>query len=173
MPKAEFLLDTLETPIGRARLVCDGEGRLYRFGWFDEAGRWPDFPAGAPKASSDPFGLTSALAAYFKGDVHSIDRLPVAFGGTAFQNTVWTALRTIPAGSTRSYGALAKAIGAPKAVRAVGLANGANPVGVVVPCHRVIGADGSLIGYGGGLPRKKWLLAHEARYAGEGLFGRV
>jgi len=77
---------------------------------------------------------------------------------------VWKALRRIPGGKTTSYGALAKKIGEPKAVRAVGLANGANPVGVVVPCHRVIGSDGSLTGYGGGLPRKKWLLAHEARH---------
>ena len=81
--------------------------------------------------------------------------------GTPFQRAVWAALRRIPAGETLSYGQLAAQIGKPKAVRAVGLANGSNPVGVVVPCHRVIGADGSLTGYGGGLPRKLWLLEHE------------
>jgi methylated-DNA-[protein]-cysteine S-methyltransferase len=81
--------------------------------------------------------------------------------GTDFQRTVWQALRRIPCGTTISYGELARRIGRPAAVRAVGLANGANPVGVVVPCHRVIGADGSLTGYGGGIERKRWLLAHE------------
>jgi methylated-DNA-[protein]-cysteine S-methyltransferase len=83
--------------------------------------------------------------------------------GTPFQVRVWTALREIPCGETRSYGDIARRIGDPKAVRAVGLANGANPIAVVVPCHRVIGANGSLTGYGGGLPRKRWLLAHESR----------
>jgi methylated-DNA-[protein]-cysteine S-methyltransferase len=85
----------------------------------------------------------------------------VRTGGTAFQRKVWHALTTIPVGETRSYGQLAAQIGAPSAVRAVGLANGANPIGVVIPCHRVIGADGSLTGFGGGLPRKRWLLKHE------------
>jgi len=102
-----------------------------------------------------------ALEAYFAGDLSAIDDLPVMTTGTAFQSEVWAALRDIPAGSTTSYGALAARIGRPKAVRAVGLANGANPIGVVVPCHRVIGADASLTGYGGGLDRKRWLLAHE------------
>jgi methylated-DNA-[protein]-cysteine S-methyltransferase len=88
----------------------------------------------------------------------------VVFGGTPFQNRVWSALRTIPCGTTVSYGTLAKRIRQPKAVRAVGLANGSNPIGVVVPCHRVIGSDGSLTGHGGGLPRKHWLLAHEAKH---------
>src|ERR1700736_2299279 len=95
------------------------------------------------------------------GDLSAIDKVPVKTGGTAFQREVWAALRTIPAGKTVSYGALAAQLERPKAVRAVGLATGANPVGVVVPCHRVIGANASLTGYGGGLQRKRWLLEHE------------
>jgi methylated-DNA-[protein]-cysteine S-methyltransferase len=99
------------------------------------------------------------------GHTAVLDSLEVETAGTPFQRTVWHALREIPAGATMSYGALAKRIGRPSAVRAVGLANGANPIGIVVPCHRVVGADGSLTGYGGGLERKRWLLAHEARAA--------
>ncbi len=102
-----------------------------------------------------------ALADYFAGDLDAIADLPTAANGTAFQLSVWAALRQIPVGETVSYGALAARIGRPKAVRAVGLANGANPIAIVVPCHRVIGADASLTGYGGGLHRKRWLLAHE------------
>jgi methylated-DNA-[protein]-cysteine S-methyltransferase len=103
--------------------------------------------------------------AYFDGDVRALDALPVKTQGTAFQSEVWAALRAIPVGQTRSYGQLAAAIGRPSAVRAVGLANGSNPVGVIVPCHRVIGANGTLTGYAGGLERKRWLLAHEAANA--------
>ena len=101
------------------------------------------------------------MAAYFDGDLRGLDGLTVKTGGTAFQRAVWAALRAIPAGETRSYGQLAAAVGAPKAVRAAGLANGQNPVAVIVPCHRVIGANGTLTGYAGGLERKQWLLAHE------------
>lgn len=110
---------------------------------------------------ADPHGLTTAIAAYFSGDLHAIDEISVATAGTAFQRTVWRALRDIPCGTTISYGELARRIGKPDAVRAVGTANGANPIGVVVPCHRVIGANGTLTGYGGGLHRKRWLLDHE------------
>ncbi len=109
----------------------------------------------------DPAGLTSALRAYFAGDRAVIDRLPVQLGGTGFQQAVWQALRGIPCGSTVTYTELARRIGRPAAVRAVGAANGANPLGVVIPCHRVVGAKGALTGYGGGLDRKRWLLAHE------------
>ncbi len=112
------------------------------------------------------FGPISAIAAYFDGELHAIDSLPTATEGTPFQQCVWRALREIPAGQTVSYGALANRIGKPSAVRAVGLANGANPIGIVVPCHRVIGANGSLTGYGGGLERKRWLLHHERRTVG-------
>lgn len=101
------------------------------------------------------------LIAYFARDLKEFD-LPLAARGTPFQEQVWAALRTIPYGQTWSYRDLAAAIGRPSAVRAVGLANGRNPVSIVVPCHRVIGGDGSLTGYGGGLAAKAWLLAHEA-----------
>ncbi len=100
------------------------------------------------------------LEAYFAGDLKDFD-LPLAVRGTPFQESAWAALRTIPYGKTWSYGELAQALGRPSAVRAVGLANGRNPVSIVVPCHRVVGANGSLTGYGGGLAAKAWLLNHE------------
>jgi O-6-methylguanine DNA methyltransferase len=106
-----------------------------------------------------------ALRRYFKGEVTAIDDLPVARIGTPFQQRAWAALRRIPAGQTRSYGEQARSIRAPKAARAVGLANHLNPIGIVVPCHRVRGADGKLTGYAGGLERKRWLIDHEAKYA--------
>ena len=109
----------------------------------------------------DPCGAASALRAYFGGDLRAIDAVPVDPGGTEFQQAVWSALRRIPVGRTTCYSELAARIGRPAAVRAVGAANGANPVAVVIPCHRVIGKDGGLIGYGGGLERKAWLLRHE------------
>jgi methylated-DNA-[protein]-cysteine S-methyltransferase len=100
------------------------------------------------------------LKAYFAGELKQFD-LVLETGGTPFQRRVWTALLGIPYGTTTTYGRLAQQLGDPRAVRAVGLANGRNPISIVIPCHRVIGADGSLTGYGGGLPRKQWLLAHE------------
>ncbi len=109
-----------------------------------------------------PKGVAAALAAYFAGDMAALDGLQVHSGGTDFQRAVWAALRTIPAGETWSYQRLAGAIGRETAMRAVGAANGANPVAIIVPCHRVIGANGTLTGYAGGLERKQWLLAHEA-----------
>ena len=102
------------------------------------------------------------LIAYFAGELRTFD-LPLAPAGTAFQRKVWQALQDIPYGQTESYGALAKRINSPKASRAVGMANGHNPISIIVPCHRVIGANGSLTGYGGGIERKRWLLAHENR----------
>ena len=120
----------------------------------------------AGEAADDPL-LAMAVAqlrAYFEGSLMRFS-LPLAAPGTSFQRSVWKALEEIPYGSTRSYGAVAAAIGAPAASRAVGLANGRNPIAVVVPCHRVIGANGSLTGYGGGLERKAWLLDHERRHA--------
>ena len=114
--------------------------------------------------SRDPLGVKSRLEAYFAGDITGVDTIVVDGGGSPFQRRVWAALRTIPAGATTSYGALATRLAQPTATRAVGLANGANPISIVVPCHRVIGADGTLTGYGGGLPRKRWLLDHERRH---------
>jgi methylated-DNA-[protein]-cysteine S-methyltransferase len=113
-----------------------------------------------------PAAILASLRAYFAGDLEATASIPVETGGTAFQRRVWAALRRIPPGATTSYGALAASLGQPGASRAVGLANGANPVAIVVPCHRVIGANGSLTGFGGGLTRKQWLLDHESAQAG-------
>lgn len=106
--------------------------------------------------------VRSALQAYFDGECTAIDQLDVRTCGTLFERMVWHALRTIPFGQTSTYGAVARQIKRPKAARAVGLANGRNPIALVVPCHRVIGSGGKLVGYGAGLDRKRWLLAHEA-----------
>ena len=104
------------------------------------------------------------LAAYFAGELRVFD-LPLGAEGTGFQRLVWRALDTIPFGETRTYGAIAHAIGRPSASRAVGAANGRNPISIIVPCHRVIGASGELTGYAGGVEMKQWLLAHERRYS--------
>jgi methylated-DNA-[protein]-cysteine S-methyltransferase len=104
--------------------------------------------------------VADQLRAYFAGQLMHFE-VAVDTGGTPFQQRVWSALQRIPFGTTLSYGRLAEELGDPKAVRAVGLANGANPISIIIPCHRVVGADGSLTGYGGGLARKEWLLAHE------------
>lgn len=165
-----FFLDTMETPLGNAVLVADANGALRMHMWEDPEDTWrvrfQRLHGDAELVRKrDPFGHVAALRRYFEGDIGALDTIPVAFTGTPFQKQVWTALRTIEGGSTLSYGALAQRIGSPKAVRAVGLANGSNPVGVVVPCHRVIGSNGTLTGYGGGLPRKRWLLDHEARHS--------
>src|SRR5262249_158111 len=108
-----------------------------------------------------PATIRRAISDYFLGDLYAINSIPVTTGGTSFQREVWAALRTIQAGTTLSYGALARQLGRPKSVPAVGLAHAANPVAILVPCHRVIGTDGSLTGYGGGISRKRWLLVHE------------
>lgn len=166
-PALRFILDRQATPIGDMLLVADETGALRGLDWHDYEPRMrlllrrqydaePALLAGrAPPAIRDD------LDAYYAGDLAALDRIPVASGGTGFQRDVWAALRAIPAGTTVTYGALARRIGRDAAVRAVGAANGANPIGVVVPCHRVIGADGSLTGYGGGMARKRWLLRHE------------
>ena len=107
------------------------------------------------------------LDAYFAGVSAAIEDLPLDMRGAEFEKRVWTALTTIPPGETTTYGALAKALGSAGASRAVGMANGANPIAIIVPCHRVIGSSGSLTGYGGGLDRKKWLLNHERRWSRE------
>lgn len=114
---------------------------------------------------ASPRSLTRALAAYFAGDIEALEDVPTATNGTPFQREIWKQLRAIPAGTTVSYGQLAVMIGRKGASRAVGAANGANPIPVVVPCHRVIGADGLLTGFASGLGRKRWLLDHEAHFA--------
>jgi O-6-methylguanine DNA methyltransferase len=115
----------------------------------------------AERAARDPAGSITRLGRYFAGDVAVLAEQRVHPHGTPFQRNVWDALRAIPAGETRGYGQLAASLGVPNASRAVGAANGSNPISLFVPCHRVIAADGSLHGYGGGLERKQWLLAHE------------
>ena len=164
----ELQHDEFDSPLGRLTLVADAEGRLRLLGWLEGHERieraLATLTGGAKLAMrrvDNPHGLRAALKAYFAGQLDAIDDLPVLSDGTPFQARVWSALREIPHGETWSYSQLARRIGNPAAVRAVGLANGANPIGIVVPCHRVIGADGSLTGYGGGLERKRWLLAHE------------
>ena len=112
-------------------------------------------------AAADPAGAATRLRRYLAGELGALDDVAVDLGGTEFQQRVWAALRQIPVGATRSYRDLARVVGRPEAVRAVGAANGRNPVSLVVPCHRVIAADGTLCGYGGGLQRKRWLLTHE------------
>jgi methylated-DNA-[protein]-cysteine S-methyltransferase len=163
-----LLLDRLPTPIGDMFIVADREGRLRATFWTDDEQDLRrvverQFPGSQIEfePATDPHGLSSALRAYFGGDLGAIDNLPVEAAGTPFQREVWRALREIPCGTTVSYGELARRIGRPAAVRAVGLANGSNSIGVVVPCHRVIGSNGSLTGYGGGIERKRWLLDHE------------
>ncbi len=164
-----WLLEKVDTPMGDIVLMHDGE-RLaaLEFGDNEErlrklAARYLDDTSFVRSNQSTHFGM--ALQAYFDGDIRAIDTLETCPLGTEFQAKCWAALRKIPPGETRSYSQQASMIGNPKAVRAVGLANGANPIGIVVPCHRVVGANGTLTGYGGGLPRKKWLLEHEAKWA--------
>jgi len=161
-----LLVDHLDTPLGRLAIIV-GDGRLCSVGWTDGHPRMERTLGAATTLApaSNPGGLTAALRAYFGGDVSAIDGLPVDPRGTEFQRVVWRALRDIPCGETISYGTLARRIGNANAVRAVGLANGANPVAVIVPCHRVIGSQGTLTGYGAGLARKRWLLAHEQAQA--------
>ena len=158
-------LDRIDSPIGTLIVVADDAAlRMLHFGDdVPEALRRLRVAYGAPDVREGvaPFGVRDRLAAYFAVDFAAFDGLPLAADGTAFQRTVWDALREIAPGTTQSYGELAARIGAPGAARAVGLANGANPIAVIVPCHRVIGADRSLTGFGGGLPRKAWLLRHE------------
>jgi methylated-DNA-[protein]-cysteine S-methyltransferase len=113
------------------------------------------------ESGAAPDTIKRLLRSYFEGDVKCLAGIEWRTAGTSFQRSVWAGLTTIPPGQTMSYGGLAAKLGCPKAVRAVGTANGSNPVSVVVPCHRVIGADGSLTGYGGGIERKRWLLRHE------------
>ena len=166
MQPKTLTLDTIEAPIGAFLIATDEAGTLRAVDfWGDEAAlrgllrrQYGDVPV---VRGSSPAPICRAFADYFGGDVQALERVPVATVGTAFQRKVWAALQRIPAGETRSYGQLASEIGEPDAARAVGLANGQNPIAIVIPCHRVIGADGSLTGFGGGLPRKRWLLTHE------------
>jgi methylated-DNA-[protein]-cysteine S-methyltransferase len=158
-------LGKVETPIGALTLAAvDGRICLLHFDASERSARaalakW--YPTDRIEKAPDPGAAARVLRRYFDGDISALDDVGVEMNGTDFQKMVWAALRGVKAGQTSSYAAIAKRIGAPAAVRAVGAANGANPVAIIVPCHRVIGADGSLTGYGGGLRRKEWLLRHE------------
>lgn len=165
-PPERLRLDRLATPIGEALIVTDEAGSLRAFDWADCESRMAHalrlhYGSIVPEPGAAPRNIKRPLQNYFEGELGCLGAIEWRTGGTPFQRTVWTALTTIAPGATLSYGALAARLGCPKSVRAVGLANGANPISVVVPCHRVIGADGSLTGYGGGIERKRWLLNHE------------
>ena len=155
-----ILYSTVASPIGELTLTSDGTSvtGVYMHNQKHAAARTKDWRRD-DAALKEP---RAQLQAYFAGELREFD-LPLAPEGTPFQQRVWRALCDIPYGETISYGELARRIGQPKASRAVGLANGQNPISIVVPCHRVIGANGSLTGYGGGLERNRWLLAHEGK----------
>ncbi|WBF43360.1 methylated-DNA--[protein]-cysteine S-methyltransferase [Serratia rubidaea] len=163
-----FLIDRMPTPVGELVLIADEQGQLRAVDWTDyydklirllnthyrrDGFRLQEQP--------DPGGLSSLMQRYFAGELAVINDIPVMTAGSEFQRTVWQQLRRIPCGETITYGELAKRIGRPTASRAVGMANGSNPISIVVPCHRVIGSQGALTGYAGGVARKQWLLQHE------------
>jgi methylated-DNA-[protein]-cysteine S-methyltransferase len=165
-PPESFTLDRLDTPIGVALLVTDAEGVLRALDWEDYAPRMKEllrlqYGVVVLNEARAPNETREALTAYFKGDLDRLGTIPWCVAGTPFQQKVWHALPKVPAGTTMSYGALAAKLKSPNAMRAVGHANGSNPISVVLPCHRLIGANGALVKYGGGLSRKKWLLEHE------------
>jgi methylated-DNA-[protein]-cysteine S-methyltransferase len=165
-PPETFGLDRMETPIGVALIVTDNEGVLRALDWEDYAPRMKQLlrlhhGAVMLRDARAPEEIRTALAAYFKGDLAAPGIIRWRVAGTPFQRKVWNALPKIPAGTTLSYGGLAAKLGVPSAMRAIGHANGSNPISVVVPCHRLVGANGSLVKYGGGLSRKRWLLEHE------------
>ena len=165
MKKARLSFDRVKSPIGAILVACDG-GTLCALEFADAedrmlAGLKARYGEFQRVAASDPGGVCARLGDYLLGELDALDEVVVDGGGTAFQRKVWTELRKIEPGQALSYGALARRLGMPNSVRAVARANALNPISIVVPCHRVIGSDGSLTGYGGGLPRKRWLLEHE------------
>jgi methylated-DNA-[protein]-cysteine S-methyltransferase len=148
----------MQSPVGVLMLTSDGDALTGLY--MENQKHRPELPAHSVQDDSRFTAVREQLVAYFAGERQTFDvRLDAS--GTAFQQRVWQALTAIPYGATESYGGLATRLGKPSASRAVGLANGRNPIGIIVPCHRVLGANGALTGYGGGLPRKQWLLAHE------------
>ncbi|MCK6523688.1 methylated-DNA--[protein]-cysteine S-methyltransferase [Myxococcota bacterium] len=153
---------TVPSPLGPLRLIAQGEA-LVALGMDPPA----EPPPGAEERLAHPVLAAAAaqLQEYFAGTRRAFE-LPLAPQGTEFQRRVWAALQEIPYGETITYGALSRALGDPLATRAVGLANGRNPIGLIIPCHRVIGQRGALTGYAGGVARKRWLLDHESRVAG-------
>ena len=171
MPVLDCRLERVATPTGPMLILTDDQHRLRALDWEDHEPRMRRLLARhygrdgvRARETARPSAARRALEAYFAGELDAVAGLPTATNGTEFQRAVWRALCAIPAAQTVSYGALAAAIGRPSASRAVGLANGSNPIAIVVPCHRVIGSRASLVGYGGGLDRKRWLLAHETAF---------
>ena len=161
----------VESPLG-ALLLAAEDGALVALSFAESAATvrpWLERHLGPSNfiPSSNPAGAARALERYWAGHLDALSLVPVRLRGTGFQVRVWETLRRIPSGTAWSYATLARAVGAPTALRAVGAANGQNPVAIIVPCHRVIGSDGNLTGYGGGLNRKAWLLAHEGVLAPE------
>ena len=161
-----FLLERLDTPTGVMLLVVDETGALRAADWENKEARMHRFlrlhyGEGVTLVPTSGSAAGAAFQRYFAGDLTALGGLKMETAGTPFQRSVWAALRTIPAGKAVTYGALATQIGKPSAVRAVGLANGSNPIAIATPCHRVIGSNGTLTGFGGGLDRKAWLLTHE------------
>ena len=172
-PDSQVLLNfsTIETPIGDLTLATDPDGAL-RMAEFSDCEhrmeRWlrrRGAAAGGRMMTPAPADTAAAFVAYFAGDIPALGAIPVALDGTPFQNMVWSELRLIEPGRTFSYAAFANKLGRPQSARAVGHANGANPLSIVVPCHRLVGADGALTNYGGGIERKRWLLDHERRHS--------
>ena len=165
-PPQAFTRDRLPTPIGAILLVTDDDGMLRGLDFEDHEQRLNgllrlQYGASVTKQGRAPKAMRSALSSYFDGDFAALKAIEWRIAGTPFQRKVWNALPKIPAGKTMSYGALAAKLGSPNAMRAVGHANGSNPISVVIPCHRLIGANGALVKYGSGLERKRWLLSHE------------
>ena len=167
-PALIFTVDTLPSPLGRMLVVSDSGQQLRALDWEDHEQRMRNGLARIYRSQpiaytrgTAPAATRRALQRYFAGKLQAIEEISVQTGGTPFQSNVWRALRKIPAGTTLSYGRMAQRLKCPLAMRAVGFANGSNPISIVIPCHRLIGADGSLTGYGGGLERKRWLLEHE------------
>jgi methylated-DNA-[protein]-cysteine S-methyltransferase len=166
-----YHLDTIATPLGDMLLIADEAGQLRAAHWAEYA--WRLLRALRITTLDDPRlirrrvpdAIRVAFRAYFDGETTAVQTLTVATDGTSFQRRVWDELRRIPPGSTCTYRELARRIDHPSAVRAAGTANGANPICIAVPCHRIVGSDGSLTGFGGGLHRKQWLLRHEGALA--------
>lgn len=166
-----LLEDKIATPLGPLWILCDEQFRLRAVEWEEHSMRMEQLlnvhyrREGYQRVSaSNPGGLSQTLRDYFAGDLGVIETLPTETGGTPFQREVWKTLRTIPCGQIMHYGQLAGALGRAGAARAVGAANGSNPISIVVPCHRVIGSNGTLTGYAGGVQRKEWLLRHEGYF---------
>ena len=163
---ARLILDRAPSPIGELLVVTDETGLLRAIDFHDYEHRLDrllkvHYGPLRPEPGAAPAAIRDALTAYFTGETDALSSLPWATNGTDFQTAVWKALGSIPVGQTITYSELARRVGRPAAVRAAGHANGANPLSLVAPCHRVIGMNGALTGYGGGIDRKRWLLTHE------------